>query len=153
MEQQDERRAAPAVITGRCLCGSVRFRITGRIGAVGYCHCSQCRRASGTAFAANADVRRADITFESGLDGVTEYKSSPGKFRAFCSRCGSPLYSRVVSDSGRLRVRLGTLDQDPGRRALAHVWVGSKAPWFEITDQLPQFAEGPPARVPRSDRR
>lgn len=139
-----------AVLSGRCLCGTVRFHITGRLGPIGYCHCSQCRRASGTAFAANADVRRGEIQFDSGLDRVSEYESSPGKFRAFCARCGSPVYSRTTSDPGHLRVRLGTLDQDPGRRSLAHVWVSSKAPWFEIGDALPQFPEGPPPRPPRS---
>jgi hypothetical protein len=127
----------------------VRFHITGKIGPVGYCHCSQCRRATGSAFAANADVLRSDITFDSGLDGVREYESSPGKFRVFCGQCGSPVHSRNASDPERLRVRLGSLDQDPGRRALVHVWVGSKAPWFEITDQLPQFDEGLPPRPPR----
>ena len=134
------------MLTGSCLCGAVRFQITGKIGPVGYCHCSQCRRATGTAFAANADVQRGDISFVSGLDGVREYESSPGKFRAFCARCGSPVYGRKSSEPDRLRVRLGTLEQDPGRRALAHVWVASKAPWFEITDTLPQFDEGPPPR-------
>ena len=84
--------------------------------------------------------------FLAGLDGVTEYESSPDKFRAFCSRCGSPVYSRTTADPDHLRIRLGLLDQDPGRRALAHVWVSSKAPWFEITDRLPQFPEAPPPR-------
>ena len=133
-------------ISGRCLCGSVSFRITGRLEPVVYCYCSQCRRASGTAFAANAGVRRADIEFVSGLDAISEYESSPGKLRAFCSRCGSPIYSRVAADPAHLRIRLGALDDDPGRRALAHCWVSAKAPWFEITDQLPQFPEGPPPR-------
>ena len=140
---------APDELTGRCLCGATRFRINGRVGAVGYCHCGQCRRASGTAFASNANVARANIEFLSGLDDVTEYESSPGKFRAFCSRCGSPVYSRSTADPDNLRIRLGLLDQDPGRRALAHLWVSSKAPWFEIADQLPQFPEGPPPRPQR----
>jgi hypothetical protein len=91
-------------------------------------------------------VQRGDITFVSGLDGITEYESSPGKFRAFCARCGSPVYGRKTSDPDVLRVRLGSLEQDPGRRALVHVWVGSKAPWFEIADQLPQFEAGLPPR-------
>lgn len=134
------------MITGSCLCGSVRFQITGKIGPVGYCHCAQCRKASGTAFAANADVRRSAVSFEAGLDGVREYESSPGKFRAFCARCGSPIYSRTAGNEDRLRVRLGLLDDDPGRRGLAHCWVGSKAPWFVIADQLPQFDQAPPPR-------
>jgi len=135
------------MMTGSCLCGSVSFRIEGKVGPVGYCHCSQCRKATGTAFAANADVQRSAITFVSGQDGVREYESSPGKFRAFCTRCGSPVYGRQTSQPDVLRVRLGTLDQDPDRRALVHVWVGSKAPWYEITDQLPQFEAGLPPRA------
>jgi hypothetical protein len=136
--------APSPAITGSCLCGAVRFRIIGPLGPVVYCHCSQCRRASGSAFAANAAVRRSDIVFLSGRDGVREYESSAAEYRAFCSGCGSPVFSRVAADAEHVRVRLGTLEQDPGRRAVAHVWVGSKAPWFEITDGLPQYATGAP---------
>jgi len=148
MHEQD----ASLGITGHCLCGSVSYRITGRLGPVVYCYCSQCRRASGTAFAANANVRRSDIAFLSGRDQIREFESSPGKFRAFCSGCGSPVYSRTAGDEDHLRIRLGSLDGDPGRRSLAHCWVSSKAPWFEITDDLPQFPEGPPPR-PQSERK
>jgi hypothetical protein len=130
-------------LTGRCLCGAVAFRITGPLGPVVYCHCSQCRRATGTAFAANANVARSALAFLSGADGLTEYESSPGKFRAFCSRCGSPIYSRTDADPAHVRIRLGTLDQDPGARAVLHIWVAAKAPWYDITDSLPQIAEVP----------
>jgi hypothetical protein len=82
------------VITGGCLCGTVRYEITGKIGTVIYCHCSQCRRASGSAFAANAPVLSKYLAFVSGKDVIREFESSPGKFRGFCSKCGSPLYSR-----------------------------------------------------------
>jgi hypothetical protein len=140
---------APDTITGSCLCGTVHFAIGGRLGPVVYCHCSQCRKANGTAFAANANVRQTDITFLSGRDRVNEYESSPGKYRAFCSRCGSPIYSRATADPEHLRVRLGTLNEDPGRRSLAHCWVSAKAPWFEISDQLPQFPAGPPPKPER----
>ena len=133
-------------ITGSCLCGAVRYAITGRIGPVVYCHCSQCRKANGTAFAANANVRQTDIAFLAGRDRISEYESSPGKHRAFCARCGAPIYSRTAADPEHLRVRLGTLDEDPGRRPLAHCWVSSKAPWFDISDGLPQFPEGPPPK-------
>ena len=133
------------MIDGGCLCGGVRIRITGRLGPAGFCHCSQCRRASGSAFAANAPVRTRYLEIASGASLVTEFESSPGKFRAFCSRCGSPLYSRRDDEPGIRRIRLGTLDGDPGRRPMAHVWVRSKAPWFEITDDLPRFDEAPPA--------
>jgi len=132
------------MIDGKCLCGGVRFRVTGKLGPAAICHCSQCRKASGSAFACNAPVRSKYLRFESGRELIREFESSPGKLRAFCSRCGSPVYSRVTSDPDTFRLRLGMLDGDPGRRPLAHVWVSSKAPWFEITDALPQFASAPP---------
>jgi hypothetical protein len=125
-----------------CLCGGVRIELSGKIGPVVYCHCSRCHKASGTAFAANADVRRKYWTFLAGEDLVREYESSPGVFRAFCSRCGSPIYGRRAANADVLRIRLGILNGDPERRPLAHFWVRSKAPWFDITDDLPQFEAG-----------
>jgi hypothetical protein len=130
-------------MTAECLCGGVRIEISGKLGPVVYCHCSRCRKASGTAFGANADVRRKYWTLASGEDLLREFESSPGVFRAFCGRCGSPIYSRRAANPDTVRVRLGILNDDPARRSLAHFWVGSKAPWFEITDDLPQLAQGP----------
>jgi hypothetical protein len=132
------------MLTARCLCDGVRLRVSGKLGAAAFCHCSQCRRANGSAFACNAPVRSKYLEFEAGRELIREFESSPGKFRAFCSRCGSPIYSRLVSEPDLFRLRLGLVDGDPGRRPLFHVWVGSKAPWFEITDALPQFPSVPP---------
>jgi hypothetical protein len=125
----------------------VRLRITGKLGPAGFCHCSQCRKANGSAFASNAPVRARYLEIAAGRERIREFESSPGKFRAFCSRCGSPVYSRRDSEPELLRLRLGLLDGDPGRRPAGHVWVGSKAPWYEIADTLPQFDEGLPPDV------
>jgi hypothetical protein len=130
------------MLTGGCLCGRVRYEISGKIGPVIHCHCSQCRKASGSAFATNAPVRSRYFRLVAGKEAISEYESSPGKFRAFCSTCGSPIYSRRISDTEAVRIRLGTLDGDPERRPMAHIWVSSKAPWFEITDRLERFEEG-----------
>jgi len=130
------------MIEGGCLCGGVRFRLNGKLGPAAYCHCQQCRRASGSAFAANAPARTAYFELTSGNDLVSEYESSPGKFRAFCRLCGSPIYSRRDAEPDIRRIRLGTLDSDPDRRPFAHFWVGSKAPWCSIEDSLPQYPEG-----------
>ena len=127
----------------QCLCGGIQIEITGKIGPVVLCHCSRCRKASGSAFGANADVRAAYWNL-SGEEWVREFESSPGVFRAFCSRCGSPIYSRREGEPDAHRIRLGLLDDEPGRRPLAHFFVASKASWFEITDDLPQFEEGVP---------
>jgi len=129
------------MLAGRCLCGTVRYTIDGKLGPLAYCHCSMCRRANGSAFGANAAVRARYLRWLSGRDAITEYESSPGKLRAFCSTCGSPVYSRRVEEPDAFRIRLGTLDGDPGRRAAAHFWVSAKAPWFDITDGLPQYPE------------
>ena len=131
---------------GRCLCESVRYRISGELGPLGYCHCGQCRRASGSAFGANADARRAEFVWLAGEELVREYESSPDTFRAFCSRCGSPIYKRSNAKPDVIRIRLGSLEADPGIRARVHVYVADKAPWYEITDALPQFAERLPPR-------
>jgi hypothetical protein len=107
------------MLEGGCLCGGVRFAIDGKLGPAGHCHCSQCRRASGAAFASNAPVRTRYFTLRSGAELVREYESSPGKYRAFCCRCGSPLYSRRESEPALRRIRLGTLDGDPEPAARA----------------------------------
>jgi hypothetical protein len=127
------------MLSGRCLCGSVRYELHGKVGPVAYCHCRMCQRANGSAFAANAPVRARYLAWIAGRDTIVEYESSPGKFRAFCPKCGSPVYSRRASEPDVFRIRLGTLDGDPERRPFAHFWVSSKAPWFEITDDLPQY--------------
>jgi len=135
------------MLTGHCLCGMVRFEIAGDLGPIAFCHCTECRRASGSAFAANANVVKSEHCFSSGAAAIVEYESSPGKFRAFCGRCGSPIYSRSDAEPQTLRIRLGTLDQDPGGRPRLHVWTSEKAAWFEINDDIPQI----PA-IPRADR-
>jgi hypothetical protein len=130
-------------LTAHCLCAGVAIEVAGKVGPVVYCHCSRCRKASGSALGANANVRRRYWRFAAGEDLVREFEGSPGVWRAFCSRCGSPVYSRWDGEPEMLRLRLGLVNEDPGRRSLAHFWVGSKAPWFEISDSLPQFERGP----------
>ena len=130
-------------MTANCLCGGVAIEVTGKVGPLVHCHCSSCRKASGTAFSSNANVRRAYWRWVSGEDLIREFESSPGVYRAFCSRCGSPVYSRWDADPDMLRLRLGLVNEDPERRALAHYWVESKAPWFAITDAAAQFDEYP----------
>jgi hypothetical protein len=132
------------MLTGSCLCAGVRYEITGKIGPVVFCHCSQCRKANGSAFAANAPVRTRYFRITSGQELIAEYESTPGKFRAFCRVCGSPIYSRRPEVPDIVRIRLGSLDADPGRRPLAHIWVSSKAPWYEITDGILEVAEETP---------
>jgi len=130
------------MLTGRCLCQAVRWEIDAALGPVVCCHCVECRRANGSAFATNANVARDGFRLVAGADAVREYESTPGKFRAFCGRCGSPVYSRVAADPSAVRIRLGGLDQDPGVRPVLHVWADEAPPWAPITDDVPRIARG-----------
>ena len=132
---------------GSCLCRSVRYEIDGELGDFGYCHCTSCRKASGSGHAANAPVDRAAFRLLSGADSLREYQSSPGKIRSFCSRCGSPIYVHRTATPEILRVRLGSLDSPFAKRPQAHIFVSDKADWEPIEDALPQFAEWAPKSV------
>jgi hypothetical protein len=133
---------------GSCLCGALRYEIDGELGEFGYCHCTSCRKASGSAHAANSPVLRSELRFVTGTETLREFESSPGKFRAFCSGCGSPLYARTTEAPDVLRIRLGTLDTPFHEQPKAHCWVSDKAPWEPLDDHLlPQFAEWAPPSV------
>lgn len=134
---------------GSCLCGNVRYEVTGELGDFGYCHCTSCRKASGSAHAANAPVARAAFHLTSGSDTLREFESSPGKLRAFCARCGSPIYAYLTTSPETLRIRLGSLDTPFTKRPQAHTWVSDKAPWEPIPDDLPQFPQWAPRSVLR----
>ena len=126
------------MIQGSCLCGGVRYEISGELSPAVYCHCVQCRKASGASFTTNASLPADAFRFLSGESLVGEFESSPGRFRRFCTRCGSPLVKRYADKPDLLRLRLGTLDTDPGVAVAAHIFVRSKAPWIQIADDIPQ---------------
>jgi hypothetical protein len=121
----------------------VKYEINGELGPAYYCHCSRCRKASGSAFASNAVVAAKDFVFVQGEESLTTFRTSEGVQRMFCSRCGSPILSRRDSHPEVMRVRLGTLDTPLPAGPGAHIYVASKADWFEIHDQLPQHPDRP----------
>lgn len=109
--------------TGQCLCGDIQFEYDGPLGPVALCHCSQCRRAHGSAFSASAPVQTVRFRYVAGQDLVREFESRPGKYRAFCPRCGSQLYSRVDAIPGILRLRVGVINEPLGkRRPSTYTW-------------------------------
>ena len=129
-------------IKGACLCGGVRYEISGKLLDAGNCHCSMCRKAHGAAYATYANVNPDEFRWTHGEELVSCYASSEVLGRVFCSVCGSTL---GASEQGRIDyVTLGTVESDPGIRPRSHIFVGSKAPWHEISDALPQFQESPP---------
>jgi len=137
------------MLRGGCLCGEIRYEIGAPLGPAILCHCSQCRRASGSAFAANASVRAEALTLTAGHHALAEIESSPGKTRTFCHHCGSPIYTTHTARPGVRRIRLGTLDPDatPIPPPVAHIWLASRAPWYAPpeADGLERFDEEPPA--------
>lgn len=131
---------------GGCLCGAIRFEIHGKIHNIVYCHCSQCRKAQGSAFATNGIVKAKDFRIVSGTDLLTGYESSPGQMKYFCKICGSPIMSRSEARPDQVRIRLGTVESDITERPLAHIFATSKAGWEEIADDLPQYEAYEPGR-------
>jgi hypothetical protein len=136
--------AKPGVLRGRCLCGDVAFELAGLPDVVQNCHCSRCRRARSAAHATNAFFKREQLTWIDGEDRIESF-ALPGAKRfgqAFCRRCGSAV-PRVVASTGYVVVPCGGLDDPPGRLPRGHIFMGSKAPWHEVTDALPRWEELP----------
>lgn len=127
------------MIEGSCLCGAVRYQYAGELGDIVMCHCQHCRKAQGTAYATNSPIASEGFRLISGRDVLKEYEFSPGKKRAFCGRCGSPVYSRRDDRPAVLRLRLGTLDTPIDERPAYHIYAASRAEWDAIHDDLPQY--------------
>jgi hypothetical protein len=128
------------MLSGSCLCGAVAYEIDGSLGPIGHCHCRTCQKAHAAPFATTARLDRAAFRWSRGADVVAHFESTPGKKRHFCPRCGSHLMA-AWDDQPTVIVRVGSLDGDPGGRPVVHIWTSQRAPWFEITDALPQFSE------------
>jgi hypothetical protein len=137
----------PGAVRGSCLCGGVTFVVEGEPLRAVNCHCGRCRRARSAAHAANLFTTADGVRFTRGENHRGSYKIPEARFfmQVFCPTCGSPM-PRIDRERGIAVVPMGSLDDDPGIRPQFHIFVGSKAPWFEITDDLPQHAEAAPSR-------
>lgn len=129
-----------------CLCQAVQVKISGPITDIIHCHCSLCRKSSGTAFATNGFVRRDDFQIVAGAEQLGDFELRPGKKRHFCKNCASPIYSSNQADPNRIRFRLGILDCDIEERPLSHNFVTSKANWDSLDEMLPQYEQHEPSR-------
>lgn len=143
-------RTAPewpeGAIAGSCLCGAVAYQITSPPRLMRYCHCSRCRRGRSAAHATNAFYPIENFAFVRGDAQVVEFRVPEAKYFtvAFCRQCGSAT-PRLARERGLVIVPAGTLDTDPGARPIEHIFVASKANWFDITDDVRQFQDAPPA--------
>ena len=131
----------PRMLAGKCFCGAVHYAVTDAFGYAMNCHCSNCRRTTGSAFKPFAGIERDKFAVTRGQDTLMVYGDDKAN-DTHCGRCGSLLFS-VVRDGAFVHVAMGTLVDAPSIRPSRHIFVGSKAPWFTITDDLPQHETFP----------
>lgn len=131
---------------GKCLCGAVEVKIAGGIKDIIHCHCSLCRKNSGTAYATNGFIETKGFEVVAGADKLASFSFKEGRERHFCSLCGCPVYSSNADDPSRLRIRLGIIDSDISERPISHNFVSSKASWDNLDADLPRYQEFEPNR-------
>lgn len=127
------------MITGSCLCGKVKYEISGKVGDIVHCHCQTCRKAHSSAFSSVAAVNDADFKL-SGREQLNVYESSKGKHRYFCSNCGTQIYAKREATE-HIILRLGSLDSDPKSNEKNHIWVSQKASWYSLHSEIPEYQE------------
>ena len=138
-EAPSDSGADVRMLAGKCECGAVRYRVADTFLYAANCHCSRCRAATGSAFKAFAGIERKKLEITEGSDSLLVYGDDELNDTR-CAACGSLLFS-VVREGNYVHVAMGSLVDAPRIRATEHIFVGSKAPWFEITDDLPQAQE------------
>jgi len=126
-------------VKGQCLCGIIKYEVDQIEPQMGHCHCSMCRKFHGAAFATFGEARSENFHWITGENHLKSYKAENGTIRQFCENCGSSLIFKPSQDDGKLvEFTLGTLDNEIDLKPDAHIFVGSKACWVDIKDDLPQ---------------
>lgn len=133
-------KAATRTLTGRCFCGKVHYTVADEFLYAANCHCSGCRRVTGSAFKPFAGIERHKFALIGGLDNLMIFGDGEDANDTHCRTCRSLLCS-IVRDGAYVHIPMGTLVDTPTIRPDHHIFVGSKAPWFTITDDLPQYQE------------
>jgi hypothetical protein len=134
-------------ISGSCVCGAVRYSIRAPFITFQYCHCSRCRKASGSAYASNLFVAVDQLTWDAGQEHVRRYELPEARYwsHCFCDTCGSSV--PWLSRTGKAYiVPAGTLDEDPDIRAKRNIYWASRAPWYLHASELETFDERPPRK-------
>jgi hypothetical protein len=138
-EVPSESSADDRMLVGECQCGAVRYQVADEFLYAANCHCSRCRAATGSAFKSFAGIERKKLEITQGRDILLVFGEDDLNDTR-CGTCGSLLFS-VVRNGDYVHVAMGSLVDAPSLRPTEHIFVGSKAPWFEITDDLPQSEE------------
>jgi hypothetical protein len=129
-----------ATYAGGCLCGAVRYEITGAVSNPCFCHCTTCRRATGAPMVPWGTFAREAVRIVHGR--LSEFRSSAQVARGFCAHCGTSLTYRHEARAGEIDVTLSTLDDPTLLAPRMHVWVKDRLPWVAIGDDLPQLPAG-----------
>lgn len=131
------------MIEGGCNCGSVRYRIEGEPLSVAACHCSNCRKQSGSAYSVNIIVKASAITVEGELASYLDHDTSNGHpvLREFCGACGSPIRSVPQSNPKFVAIKAGTADAPEALAPRLHIWTRTCLPWVDIPDGMPRYPE------------
>lgn len=132
-----------AAVRGSCLCGAIAYEVTRPLAATRVCHCSRCRRRSGSSWFVGLTCRSDTLRFLRGDGAITTWHMPGTRFytMSFCGLCGAAAPA-VLSRAAFLSA--GCLDDDPGVRVLCHIFYGSRAPWVNVPDGLPRFEEFTP---------
>lgn len=132
------------MVHSSCLCGDVRWEVDGDLQFMSHCHCGRCGKARSAAHASNVFTAADGVRYTRGENLLASYKVPDAQFftQVFCRTCGGKL-PRIDKQRGLAVIPMGALDDNPGFTPQSHIFVGSKAPWFEISDDLPQFDERP----------
>nr|WP_086939408.1 GFA family protein [Thaumasiovibrio occultus] len=130
------------MLKGSCLCRKVQIEVPDDFEYMGNCHCSECRKFTGADYSSVGGLSSDKFRFTAGEEFVAVYRKSEDTELAFCQCCGSSLFSRKLK-THKHNIRLGILDSPPTHAPSFHIFVASKAPWNDIADGLPQFAQGP----------
>jgi len=128
-----------SIVTGSCLCGNVKYEVSGEIGGIVHCHCQTCRKAHGSVFSSVAGVNDSDFNL---IGNVTLgcYESSSGENRYFCPNFATQVYAKR-DGTQHIILRLGSLNDDPNATEINHIWVSQKASWYSLNSNLPEHLE------------
>lgn len=125
---------------GSCLCGRIIYDVKKLASPIQHCACHTCRKAHSAAFNTGAAVELDDFAWIKGDELLTFYNSSPGKYRYFCSNCGTQLIKKI-DGRNQLILRVATLDEDPQQIPIAKIWASHQVPWLHYGDDIPEYAE------------
>lgn len=134
------------MLRGGCMCGAVRYECTGDPGNASYCHCDDCKRATGGPYTVGVVVRKTDLRLLSGqVKGYTTLADSGRKItREFCPNCGSPLFTRAKKCPDLVFLKAGSLDEPERVKPTCQIWTKRAVPWAHIDQTLPTFPESRP---------